>query len=102
MGIGNETETKKIETGQEAEESKTSHNKWESMDFGDANKTEKFRRLMGIKANAPPPSVMVKDIKDPIMASAPKTATKTVFDDADSDVDNKDSAASKKTTKSKK
>merc|ERR1712241_209036 len=70
--IGNETEIKKIETGQGAEESKTSHNKWEAMDFGDANKTEKFRRLMGIKANAPPPSVTVKDIKDPIMASAPK------------------------------
>merc|ERR1712156_460248 len=56
----------------------------------------------GIKSDAPPPSVKVKDIKDPIMASAPKTATKTVFDDVDSDVDNTDSAASKKTTKSKK
>ena len=58
---------------------------------------------MGIKSDAPPPSVKVKDIKDPIMASAPKTATKTTFDDAESDDDNKDNVTeSKNSTKSKK
>ena len=78
-----------------SENTAISHNKWESLDFGDANKTEKFRRLMGIKSDAPPPSVKVKDIKDPIMAMAPKTATKVVFDDADSDDDSKDTIETK-------
>jgi len=50
---------------------------------------------MGIKSDAPPPSVKVKDIKDPIMAMAPKTATKMVFDDADSDDNSKDTTITK-------
>merc|ERR1712116_77662 len=36
---------------------KTSWNKWETTNFGDGEKNEKFRRLMGIKSAEPPKAV---------------------------------------------
>ena len=36
-----------------------SWNKWETTNFGDGEKNEKFRRLMGIKSNVPPKAVPV-------------------------------------------
>lgn len=43
---------------------KTSWNKWETTNFGDGEKNEKFRRLMGIKSSEPPKAV-------PAVAAAP-------------------------------
>ena len=39
--------------------SSLSWNKWETTNFGDGEKNEKFRRLMGIKSNVPPKAVPV-------------------------------------------
>merc|ERR1712080_649652 len=43
---------------------KTSWNKWEATNFGDGEKNEKFRRLMGIKT-APPPEIVQKTVHPP-------------------------------------
>jgi len=44
---------------QQQQPGKTSWNKWETTNFGDGDKNEKFRRLMGIKSSEPPKAVPV-------------------------------------------
>jgi len=53
------TSQQQPQSQQQQQPVKTSWNKWETTNFGDGEKNEKFRRLMGIKSSEPPKAVPV-------------------------------------------